>query len=106
MKRLTCLLVAAGLAFACSKDSMSVDPDAIDGRELAAVRSALDSALKDDSSYQILRVFVFAYVDRASRLPTGGGDTIRLVGSGPASPGNKAFTLVRAQPAPAPRGQW
>src|SRR2546428_13598765 len=77
MKRLTCLLVAAGLAFACSKDSTSVDPDAIDGRELAAVRSALDSALKDDSSYQILRVFVFAYADRPSRLPTCGGPTRR-----------------------------
>jgi len=38
MKRLTCLLAAAGLAFACSKDSTSVDPDAIDGRELAADR--------------------------------------------------------------------
>ncbi|OLC77135.1 MAG: hypothetical protein AUH78_05070 [Gemmatimonadetes bacterium 13_1_40CM_4_69_8] len=97
MKRLTCLLVAAGLAFACSKDSMSVDPDAIDGRELAAVRSALDSALKDDSSYQILRVFVFAYVDRASRLPTGGGDTMRLVGVQLDIHATKADTPVVAQ---------
>src|SRR5713101_4180108 len=80
MKRLTYLLAAAGVAFACSKDSTSVDHDAIDGRELAAVRSALDTALKNDSSYQILRVFVFAYVDRASRIPTGAGDTLRLVG--------------------------
>src|SRR5256712_6602212 len=97
MKRLTCLLVAAGLAFACSKDSTSVDPDAIDGRELAAVRSALDSALKNDSSYQILRVFVFAYVDRASRIPTGAGDTLRLVGVQLDVNATKADTPVVAQ---------
>jgi len=97
MKHLICLLAAAGLAFACSKDSTSVDPDAIDGRELAAVRTALDSALKDDSSYQILRVFVFAYVDRASRLPTGSGDTMRLVGVQLDINATKADTPVVAQ---------
>jgi hypothetical protein len=82
MKRFTRLLATAGMAFAfaCSKDSTSVDPDAIDGRELSAVRTALDSALKDDSSYQTLRLFVFAYVDRATRVPAGGGDTVRMVG--------------------------
>ncbi len=97
MKRLICLLAAAGLAFACSKDSTSVDPDAINGPELAAVRAALDSALKNDSSYQILRVFVFAYVDRASRLPTGGGDTMRLVGVQLDINATKADTQVVAQ---------
>ena len=97
MKRLTCLLATAAVAFACSKDSTSVDPDAIDGRELAAVRSALDSALKNDSSYQILRVFVFAYVDRASRIPTGAGDTLRLVGVQLDVNATKADTPVVAQ---------
>src|SRR5881409_1847223 len=96
MKRWICLLAAAGLASACSKDSTSVDPDAIDGRELAAVRAALDSALKNDSSYQILRV-VFAYVDRASRLPIGGADTIRLVGVQLDINAMKADTPVVAQ---------
>lgn len=97
MRHLTCLLAAAGVAFACSKGTTSVDPDAIDARELAAVRSVLDSALKNDSSYQILRVFVFAYVDRASRLPTGAGDTMRLVGVQLDVNATKADTPVVAQ---------
>ena len=80
-RAMTVAAVALAFALACSNDSTGVDPDAINGPELAAVRTVLDSALKNDSAYQILRVFVFAYVDRASRIPTAGaGDTLRLVG--------------------------
>jgi len=72
MKRLSpILLAAAAAAFACSKDSTAPDPDAIDGLEFAAVRATLDSALKNDSNYAVLRTFVFGLVNRASHVPAG-----------------------------------
>jgi len=63
-----------------------VDPDAINGRELAAVRRALDSALagdtllgSDTTLYPTLAALVFPYIDRASRIAAG-GDTTRVIG--------------------------
>src|SRR6266540_2835990 len=72
--------VTALVAFtmACS-DAGGVDPDAIDQRELAAVRQALDTALADDTLYPTLSVLVFPFIDRASYLVTG-IDTTRVVG--------------------------
>jgi hypothetical protein len=66
-----------GVALACS-DAGGVDPDAIDGREMAAVRRALDSAVAGDTLYPTLAALVFPFIDRASRVPTG-SDTMRLV---------------------------
>ena len=80
MKRLSPILIAAvAAAFACSKDSTAPDPDVIDGPEFAAVRTALDTALKNDSNYAVLRTFVFALVDRASHLTDATGET-RMAG--------------------------
>jgi hypothetical protein len=70
---------------ACS-DAGGVDPDAINGPELAAVRRALDSALigdtvlsSDSTLYPTLAAIVFPYIDRASRIAAG-SDTTRVVG--------------------------
>jgi hypothetical protein len=82
MRRLTLLLLAAAAAaVACSKQPTAPDPDAIAQLEMAAVRSSLDTALKNDSNYQTLRLFVFQFVDRASHVPdpANGADT-RVVG--------------------------
>ncbi len=80
MKRLTPILIAAlAAAFACSKDSTAPDPDVIDGPEFAAVRTTLDTALKNDSNYAVLRTFVFALVDRASHV-TDATSEIRIAG--------------------------
>jgi hypothetical protein len=81
-----CSLTAlAVLVMACS-DAGGVDPDAINGPELAAVRRALDSALagdtllsSDTTLYPTLAALVFPFIDRASRVVTG-ADTTRLVG--------------------------
>ncbi len=80
MRRVLLLLTALGAGFvtACS-DAGGVDPDAIDSRELAAVRQALDTALVGDTLYPTLSVLVFPFIDRASYLLTG-GDTTRVVG--------------------------
>lgn len=81
MQKLAVCVIALGLgagAVACS-DAGGVDPDAIDGRELAAVRRALDSALAGDTLYPTLAGLVFPFIDRASRIPSG-SDTTRLVG--------------------------
>src|SRR6266496_881979 len=79
------LTVFSALALACS-DAGGVDPDAINGPELAAVRRALDSALagdtllsSDTTLYPTLAALVFPFIDRASRIATG-ADTTRLVG--------------------------
>lgn len=76
MRRLLYSLTLAGLCAACS-DAGGVDPDAIDGAEMVAVRRALDSALADDTLYPTLSLAVFPYIDRASFIGT---DSTRIVG--------------------------
>jgi hypothetical protein len=89
MRRLLIPLALAGALGACS-DAGSVDPDAIRGPELAAVRTALDSAFLHDTTldraftgdsglYALMSVLVFPFIDRASRLAEG-TDTTRIVG--------------------------
>lgn len=84
MRKLLLLLALAG----CS-DAGGVDPDAIDSRELAAVRLALDSAFRrdtvldsaftgDSGLYVLMAGIVFPFIDRASFI-AGGGDTTRVV---------------------------
>lgn len=84
-KLILCLTVLGAVVTACS-DAGGVDPDAIDGPELAAVRRALDSALigdtllsSDPTLYPTLAALVFPYIDRASRI-AGGSDTTRVIG--------------------------
>ncbi|HEX4562446.1 MAG TPA: hypothetical protein VH113_11485 [Gemmatimonadales bacterium] len=74
------LVLAACVAAACSSGSTGVSPDGIDGAELAAVRSALGQALASDSFYSELSTFVFPFIDRATKVAEGSGDTTRLVG--------------------------
>jgi hypothetical protein len=89
MSRFLIPLMIAGLVSACS-DAGSVDSDAIDGAELAAVRLALDSAFRHDNSldsgftgdsglYVLMAGVVFPFIDRASRVLSG-TDTTRVVG--------------------------
>lgn len=89
MRRLLILLALAGALGACS-DAGGVDPDAINGRELAAVRVALDSAFRHDTSldsaftgdsglYVLMAAIVFPFIDRASYIVSG-ADTTRIVG--------------------------
>ena len=88
MRRLFTLLVLAGVVGACS-DAGSVDADGIDGTELSAVRVALDSAFRHDTSldpaftgdsglYVLMAGIVFPFIDRASRI-VNGSDTTRVV---------------------------
>ena len=49
MRKLLLTLTALGAVVAACSDAGGVDPDAISGRELAAVRRALDSALAGDT---------------------------------------------------------
>lgn len=86
MRRLLLTLTALGAVVAACSDAGGVDPDAINGPELAAVRRALDSALagdtllgQDTTLYPTLAALVFPYIDRASRVASG-GDTTRVVG--------------------------
>ncbi|MGH7606847.1 MAG: hypothetical protein ACREME_05875 [Gemmatimonadales bacterium] len=79
MRRLLITLTALGAVLAACSDGGGVDPDAIDGPELAAVRRALDSALAGDTLYPTLSLLVFPYIDRATVVPSG-ADTTRLVG--------------------------
>jgi hypothetical protein len=85
MRRLLLTLTALGAVVAACSDAGGVDPDAISGPELSAVRWALDSALagdtllsSDTTLYPTLAALVFPYIDRASRI-TAGGDTTRVV---------------------------
>jgi hypothetical protein len=85
MRRLLLTLTALGAVVAACSDAGGVDPDAISGPELAAVRWALDSALagdtllsSDTTLYPTLAALVFPYIDRASRI-VAGGDTTRVV---------------------------
>jgi hypothetical protein len=86
MRRLLITLAALGAVITACSDAGGVDPDAINGRELAAVRRALDSALagdtllsSDSTLYPTLAAIVFPYIDRASRIAVG-SDTTRVVG--------------------------
>ena len=89
MTKLLLPLALAGVIGACS-DAGGVDPDAIPGPELAAVRMALDSAFLHDTSldpaftgdsglYALMSALVFPFMDRASRIAQG-SDTTRVVG--------------------------
>src|SRR5207245_6033165 len=82
-------LALAGGLVACSAPS-GVDPDAIPGPELLAVRTALDSAFLHDTTldpaftgdsglYALMSTLVFFFIDRASRIGQG-TDTTRVVG--------------------------
>lgn len=86
MRRLLITLTALGAVITACSDAGGVDPDAINGRELAAVRRALDSALagdtllsSDTTLYPRLTALVFPYIDRASKIASG-SDTTRVVG--------------------------
>lgn len=89
MRKMLLSLAFAGVVVACS-DAGGVDPDAIPGAELVAVRVALDSAFRHDRTldtaftgdsglYVIMSSFVFPFMDRASRIAQG-TDTMRVVG--------------------------
>lgn len=86
MRRLLITLTALGAVITACSDAGGIDPDAINGRELAAVRRALDSALagdtllsSDTTLYPRLTALVFPYIDRASKIASG-SDTTRVVG--------------------------
>jgi len=85
MRKLMLTLTALGAMIAACSDAGGVDPDAISGPELYAVRRALDSALagdtllsSDTTLYPTLAALVFPYIDRASRIVSG-SDTTRAV---------------------------
>ena len=89
MRSLLIPLALAGALGACS-DTGSVDADAIRGPELAAVRTALDSAFLHDTTldraftgdsglYALMAALVFPFIDRASHIAEG-TDTTRIVG--------------------------
>src|SRR5437667_158267 len=89
MKKLLLPLALTGLVVACS-EAGGVDPDAIPGPELVAVRMALDSAFRHDRTldtaftgdsglYAQMSALVFPFMDRASRIAQG-PDTTRVVG--------------------------
>lgn len=91
------LVLAAWCAAACSSSSTSVDADAVPGPELAAVRTALGQALASDSFYSELSVFVFPFIDRATKVVEANGDTTRLVGLQLDIAAAKADTPIVAQ---------
>jgi hypothetical protein len=89
MNKLLLPLALTGVIAACS-DAGGVDPDAIPGPELVAVRMALDSAFLHDTAldpaftgdsglYALMSALVFPFMDRASRIAQG-SDTTRVVG--------------------------
>ena len=85
MRRLLLILTALGAVITACSDAGGVDPDAIDGLELAAVRRALDSTLigdtllsSDPTLYPTIAALVFPYIDRASHIAAG-SDTSRVV---------------------------
>lgn len=91
MRKILTLLALAGAAtVAACGDAGGVDPDAINSRELAAVRLALDSAFRHDPTldsaftgdsglYVLMAQLVFPFIDRASFIVSG-GDTTRVIG--------------------------
>src|SRR5690349_1005152 len=83
-KPLLCLAFA-GVIAACS-DAGGVDPDAIPGPELIAVRRAVDSAFLHDTSldpaftgdsglYALMSVLVFPFMDLGTRISAGWATT-------------------------------
>ena len=80
MRKVGVGVVLAAWVAACSSGTTSVSPDGINGPELAAVRTALSTSLASDSFFSELSVFVFPFIDRASRVIEANGDTTRLVG--------------------------
>ena len=89
MRKVLLSLTFAGVIAACS-DAGGVDPDAIPGPELTAVRMALDSAFLRDTTldsaftgksglYAEMSAVVFPFIDRASRISQG-AETTRVVG--------------------------
>jgi len=97
MRKVGVGVVLAAWVAACSSGTTSVSPDGINGPELAAVRTALSSALAADSFFSELSVFVFPFVDRASRVIEANGDTTRLVGIQLDIAAAKADTPIVAQ---------
>lgn len=97
MRKLRLALVLVGLGVACKSDSTSVNPDAVDGREVAAVRVALNTALGSDSFFTELSLFVFPYLDRATRFVEANGDTTFLVGVQLDVNATKGDTAIMAQ---------
>ena len=80
MRKLLLTLTALGaVVAACSSDAGGVDPDAISGPELFAVRRSLDSAFVGDTLYAPLASLAYAFVDRATFV-VNGPDTVRVVG--------------------------
>ncbi len=88
MGKMLLSLAVAGVIAACS-DAGGVDPDAIPGPQLVAVRMALDSAFLHDGNldtgfvgdsglYTKMARLVFPFMDRASRIAQG-SDTTRVV---------------------------
>lgn len=91
MKKWLLPLAFAGALAACSSDAGGVDPDAIPAPQKHALWVALDSAFRHDTTldpaftgdsglYALMSTLVIPYIDRASRISTGGTDTTRVVG--------------------------
>lgn len=91
MKKWVLPLALAGALGACSSDSVGVDPDAIPAPQKHALWVALDSAFRHDTTldpaftgdsglYALMSTLVIPFIDRASRIATGGTDTTRVVG--------------------------
>lgn len=91
MKRWLLPLALAGVLGACSSDAGGVDPDAIPTAQKHALWVALDSAFRHDTTldpaftgdsglYALMSTLVIPFIDRASRISTGGTDTTRVVG--------------------------
>lgn len=79
MNKLVATCAALVVAAGCS-DAGGVDSDAIDASEKAAVQTALNNALANDSLYPILALLVFPYIDRATYSVDLSNDTTRIVG--------------------------
>lgn len=80
MRRVIVLTLACAAAVAaCRSDTTAPDPDAIPADEKAAVQDALNRALGADTFYSELSLFVLPFVDRATRIGYGPGDTARFV---------------------------
>lgn len=69
---------ALALAALGCTDSQGISPDAVPAAELAAVRSALECAAQSDPIFAPVGLFVLPYVDRATVVVSGSGDTTRI----------------------------
>ncbi len=84
-KRFAVAGLAVALTTSCSKDTTAVNPNGINGPELAAVHAALNgSSFALDTIYGAfytdLSIIVFPFIDRAAIFVDGSGDTTRYVG--------------------------